>query len=111
VVKNKVAPPFRTAEFELMHDCGISYEGDLLNLAVTSEIVGKSGAFFSYGDQRLGQGKENAKQYLRDNPKVAEEIRAKILEHNGMLYKAPVLPNGEVVEEKVEAPAKPAKKK
>src|SRR5271168_4919814 len=74
VVKNKIAPPFRTAEFELMHECGISYEGDLLNLAVTAETVGKSGAFFSYDEQRLGQGKENAKQFLRDNPKVSESI-------------------------------------
>src|SRR5271168_777967 len=88
VVKNKVAPPFRTAEFELMHDGGISYEGDLLNLAVTAETVGKSGAFFSYDEQRLGQGKENAKQFLRDNPKVSESIRQKILEYHGMTASA-----------------------
>lgn len=109
VVKNKVAPPFRTAEFELMHDRGISYEGDLLNLAVNAEIVGKSGAFFSYKDQRLGQGRENAKQYLFDNPSLAEQIRQKVLEHHGMLNGVPAPVNGVFVEEKPEA--KPAKKK
>ena len=107
VVKNKVAPPFRTAEFELMHDGGISYEGDLLNLSVTSEVVTKSGAFYSYNDQRLGQGKENAKQFLRDNPAIALEIRQKVLAYHGMM---PALPNGEAVAEKEEV-AKPSKKK
>lgn len=108
VVKNKVAPPFRTAEFELMHDRGISTEGDLLNLAVNAELISKSGAFFSYGDQRLGQGKENVKQYLRDNPKLAEEIRQKVLQHHDLIGGAPST-NGELVEEKEEA--KPTKKK
>jgi recombination protein RecA len=106
VVKNKVAPPFRTAEFELMHDRGISYEGDLLNLAVNLEIVGKSGAFFSYGDARIGQGKENAKQFLRDNPKLAEEIRTKVLEHHGLLGSPGPIANGEVVEQKEKASSK-----
>ena len=111
VVKNKVAPPFRTAEFDLMHDHGISYEGDLLNLAVTAEIVGKSGAFFSYKDQRLGQGKENAKQFLRDNPKMAEELRTKVLEYHGMISPMPALPNGQAIEQKEEVPVKAGKKK
>ncbi len=112
VVKNKIAPPFRTAEFEMMYDKGISYEGDLLNLAVNAEIVGKSGAFFNYKDQRLGQGKENAKQFLRDNPKVAEEIRAKVLEYHGMVIAgaAKPSPNGEMLADKEEAPAKGKKK-
>ncbi len=111
VVKNKVAPPFRTAEFELMHDGGISYEGDLLNLAVNGEIVGKSGAFFSYGDQRLGQGKENAKQFLRDNPKIAEEIRRKILEQNGLVgnLPSPALANGQLVDDKEKEKTEPVK--
>src|SRR5208283_3457425 len=65
VVKNKVAPPFRQAEFDLMHDHGISREGDLLDLAIEDKMVEKSGAWISYGDMRLGQGRENAKQYLR----------------------------------------------
>jgi len=110
VVKNKVAPPFRTAEFELMHDRGISYEGDLLNLAVNLEIVTKSGAFFSYNEQRLGQGRENAKTFLRDNPAVAEDIRIKVLEYHGLLGSPGPLANGEVVEEKEKEKA-PAKKK
>jgi recombination protein RecA len=112
VVKNKIAPPFRTAEFEMMYDKGISYEGDLLNLAVNAEIVGKSGAFFNYKDQRLGQGKENAKQFLRDNPKVAEEIRQKVLEHHGMVIAGAAKPstNGEMIPDKEEAPAKGKKK-
>jgi recombination protein RecA len=80
VVKNKIAPPFRTAEFELMHDRGIDYEADLLKLAEEDDIVKKSGAFFSYGDTRLGQGKENAKQFLRDNPTIREAIVAKVME-------------------------------
>lgn len=109
VVKNKVAPPFRTAEFELLHDRGISYEGDLLNLAVNAEIVNKSGAFFSYNDQRLGQGKQNVTQFLRDNPKMAEELRAKILETHGIVNTTPSA-NGVPVEDKVETP-KVGKKK
>ena len=78
VVKNKVAPPFRSAEFDIMFDHGISREGDLLDLSVELELVSKSGAFFSYGDIRLGQGRENAKQYLRDNPELAQEIEQRI---------------------------------
>ena len=65
VVKNKVAPPFRQAEFDLMHDFGISREGDLLDLSIDEKIVDKSGAWINYGDMRLGQGRENAKNYLR----------------------------------------------
>ena len=78
VVKNKVAPPFRTAEFDIMFSHGISREGDILDLGVKLELVTKSGAFFSYGDIRLGQGRENAKQYLADNPELAGEIEQKI---------------------------------
>jgi recombination protein RecA len=74
VVKNKVAPPFRTAEFDIMYNEGISKAGDLLDLATGLEIVIKRGSFYSYGDIRLGQGRENAKEYLRQNPEMAEEI-------------------------------------
>lgn len=74
VVKNKVAPPFRTAEFDIMYNEGISKAGDLLDLATQLEIIQKRGAFFSYGDMRLGQGRENAKEFLRQNPDVAFEI-------------------------------------
>jgi recombination protein RecA len=78
VVKNKVAPPFRTAEFDIMYDHGISWEGDILDLSVGLGLVSKSGAFFSYGDIRLGQGRENAKKYLQDNPELAQEIERQI---------------------------------
>jgi len=74
VVKNKVAPPFRTAEFDIMFNEGISKSGDLLDLATKFEVVQKRGAFFSYGDIRLGQGRENAKDYLRQNPDLMNEI-------------------------------------
>jgi len=74
VVKNKVAPPFRTAEFDIMYNEGISKAGDLLDLATGLEIITKRGSFYSYGDIRLGQGRENAKEYLRQNPEMAEEI-------------------------------------
>jgi recombination protein RecA len=74
VVKNKVAPPFRTAEFDIMYNEGISKAGDLLDLATGLDIITKRGSFYSYGDIRLGQGRENAKEYLRQNPEMAEEI-------------------------------------
>ncbi|MFG0327303.1 MAG: recombinase RecA [Phycisphaerales bacterium JB037] len=80
VVKNKVAPPFRQAEFDIMFDEGISAAGDLVDLAVEDKVCQKSGAWFSYGEVRLGQGRENAKQFLRDNPDLFKEIRAKILD-------------------------------
>lgn len=78
VVKNKVAPPFRTAEFDIMFNEGISKVGDLLDLATQLEIITKRGAFFSYGDIRIGQGRENSKDYLRQNPDLANEIEGVI---------------------------------
>src|SRR6202011_6193985 len=84
VVKNKVAPPFRQAEFDLMHDRGISREGDLLDLALEDKIVEKSGNWHTYGEVRLGNGREAAKQYLRDNPTLVEEISRKVLEKRGL---------------------------
>ena len=84
VVKNKVAPPFRQAEFDLMHDRGISREGDLLDLALEDKIIEKSGNWHSYGDIRLGNGREAVKQYLRDNPPLVEEISRKVLEKRGL---------------------------
>jgi len=78
VVKNKVAPPFRTAEFDIMFDHGISREGNLIDLGVDRELVKKAGAFFSYGDIRLGQGRENAKEYLAKTPELAQEIEERI---------------------------------
>ena len=78
VVKNKVAPPFKSAEFDIMFAHGISREGDLVDLGVALDIVKKTGAFFSYGDIRLGQGRENAKQYLSQNPELGQEIEQKL---------------------------------
>ncbi|MCM2265072.1 MAG: recombinase RecA [Desulfuromonadales bacterium] len=84
VVKNKVAPPFKEAEFDIMYGAGISWEGDLIDLGVASKLVEKSGSWFSYGGERLGQGRENAKQYLVDNAGMAREIEAKVLAHYGL---------------------------
>jgi len=78
VVKNKVAPPFRTAEFDIMYNEGISTEGDVIDLATALEIIAKRGAFFSYGDVRLGQGRENAKEFLRQNPELTLEIETAV---------------------------------
>lgn len=80
VVKNKVAPPFKQAEFDIIYGEGISKEGSILDMAVSRDIVNKSGSWFSYGDIKLGQGRENARQYLKDNPDIAKEIESKILE-------------------------------
>lgn len=80
VLKNKVAPPFKQAEFDIFFNEGISRIGELIDLGVMKDILEKSGAWYSYSGQRIGQGRENVKQYLRDNPKTAEEIEAKILE-------------------------------
>lgn len=80
VVKNKVAPPFKQAEFDIMYGEGISREGSVLDAAANNDIVIKSGAWYSYGDARIGQGRENAKQYLKDNPAISREIEAKVRE-------------------------------
>jgi len=85
VVKNKVAPPFKTSEFDIMFDSGISYEGDLIDLGIECEIVQKSGAWLNYGQLRLGQGRENSKRFLCENPELAAEIKDKILVAKGMI--------------------------
>ena len=85
VVKNKVAPPFREAEFDVMYGEGISREGDLLDLAVEKRIVEKSGAWFAYGGERLGQGRENAKQFLKENPSVRQAIEDRVRHELGMV--------------------------
>jgi len=97
IVKNKVAPPFRVCEFDMMYTHGISREGDLLDLAILDKFVEKSGSWFNYGDLRLGQGRENAKQYLHDNAEVADEIAAKILT-NRTASGGPFSANGATVE-------------
>jgi recombination protein RecA len=85
VVKNKVAPPFREAEFDVMYGEGISREGDLLDLAVDRKIVEKSGTWFAYSGERLGQGRENVKQFLRDNPDTFRAIEAKVRKELGLI--------------------------
>lgn len=87
VAKNKVAPPFKTAEFDIIYGKGISREGDILDLAADVDIVNKSGAWYAYNETRIGQGRENAKQFLRDNPDVCQEIENKVRAH----YDLPVL--------------------
>ena len=88
VVKNKVAPPFKIIEFDIMYGEGISKMGELIDLGVKAEIVEKSGAWFSYDSQRIGQGRENSKQFLRDNPEIAESIENKIRQNAGLLAEA-----------------------
>ena len=85
VVKNKVAPPFKKARFDLMFGSGISTEGEVLGLAETAKIINKSGAWYSYGDIRMGQGRENSKQFLRDNPDIFSEIVIKVKKALGMI--------------------------
>ena len=83
IVKNKVAPPFKTASVDIMYGEGVSYEGELIDIASSLDIVEKSGAWYAYNGEKIGQGRENAKQYLKDNPNILEEIDNKIREHYG----------------------------
>lgn len=99
VRKNKVAPPFKEAEFDIMYGVGISREGDVLDMAADLDIVNKSGAWYSYGDVRLGQGRENGKEYLRQHPELTDELEKKVRIETGL-----VKPEG--VEEKVETEKK-----
>lgn len=85
IVKNKMAPPFKEVEFDIMYGEGISKEGDILDLAASSDIVEKSGSWFSYQGDRIGQGRENAKQFLKDHPEILENIRRQLFENYGLL--------------------------
>jgi recombination protein RecA len=89
VVKNKVAPPFKQAEFDIMFNVGIDHFGIIVDLGVEADVIQKSGAWFSYGDVRLGQGRENAKQFLQENPEIAAEIEAKVKDELGMTGTGP----------------------
>ena len=91
VVKNKLAPPFKAVEFDIMYGEGISKTGELIDLGVKANIVEKSGSWFSYGDQRIGQGRENTKQFLRDNPEIADAIERAVRENAGLLAEAIVI--------------------
>jgi recombination protein RecA len=88
VVKNKLAPPFRQVEFDIMYGEGISKVGELIDLGVKAGIVEKSGAWFSYDSQRIGQGRENAKQFLREHADVAEAIERRVREQSGIVANA-----------------------
>ncbi|MEG2936373.1 MAG: DNA recombination/repair protein RecA, partial [Clostridium sp.] len=101
VVKNKVAPPFKQAEFDIMYGKGISKEGNVLDVGVSEGIVQKSGAWFSYGENRLGQGRENSKQYLAENVDIAIEIENKIREKYNLPLATKVVPKKEVVKKEV----------
>ena len=85
VVKNKLAPPFREAEFDIIYGQGISREGDLLDLATAQNLIAKSGAWFSHGSDRIGQGRENAKTYLKEHPELAEDLEKQIRAFHGIL--------------------------
>ena len=102
IAKNKVAPPFKTAEFDIVYGQGISKEGDILDLASEVEIVNKSGAWYAYGETRIGQGRENAKTFLKEHPDMCREIENKVREHYGL----PTLTDG-VMETAVEEEAEP----
>ena len=84
VVKNKIAPPFKEAEFDIMFGEGISAVGDILDLAASVGIIVKSGAWYAYESSKIGQGRENAKQYLKDNPEICKEIENKVRQHFGL---------------------------
>jgi recombination protein RecA len=101
VVKNKVAPPFKTAEVDLMFGEGFSREGDILDLATEADIIKKGGAWYSYGEERIGQGRENAKKYLVENPAVCREVENKVRDYHG-LSALPEIENNEVQPDTIE---------
>ncbi len=99
VVKNKVAPPFRQAEFDILYNKGISFEGDLIDLGVESGIVEKSGAWYSYADERIGQGRENARRFMTENPDVREALAQAVYEAKGLKRAVPAQPEAAPAEE------------
>ena len=92
VVKNKVAPPFKTAEFDILFGEGVSREGEIVDMGVTAKVVEKSGAWYAYNGEKIGQGKDNAREFLRENPEIAHEIENKVRESLGIA----LLPSVEV---------------
>ncbi|MCQ2979042.1 MAG: recombinase RecA [Clostridia bacterium] len=111
VVKNKVAPPFRTAEFDIMYGEGISSEGDIVDLAASLDVIEKSGAWYSYDGIRIGQGRENAKLYLKENPEVKTEVENKIREMYGLEQLESSAPSKKEAAPAEEAPKKKGRKK
>ena len=88
VVKNKVAPPFKTAEFDILFGEGISREGEIIDMGVGAQVLEKSGAWYAYNGEKIGQGSDNAREFLRENPELAREIENKVRDHLGI----PLLP-------------------
>ena len=105
VVKNKVAPPFKTVEFDVMYGEGISREGSLLDIGIEHGVIQKSGAWFAYGDERLGQGRENAKQFLKENDEVRERILDDVFEKLGLSVPPAGVEEEEVAEQRPVEPA------
>ena len=103
MVKNKVAPPFKTAEFDILFGEGISREGEIIDMGVNARILEKSGAWYAYNGEKIGQGRDNAREFLRENPELAREIENKVRESLGI----PLLPAD--VEAEAEAPAAKSK--
>ena len=102
VVKNKVAPPFREAEFDIMYGKGISKEGNLVDLAVNLDIIEKSGSWFSYNDERIGQGRENVKKFLIENPKIMAEVEQKIRDNFNKAFEQSLLDEDDKKDEEEE---------
>ena len=106
VVKNKVAPPFRQAEFDLMYGEGISKDGCIIDMAVEAGVAKKSGAWYTYGEERLGQGREAAKQTLKENPELRDELERKVRE----AFDIPIITRSKEEADEVKSVAKPKKK-
>lgn len=104
VVKNKVAPPFRQVEFDIMYGEGISKTGEIIDLGVKAEVVEKSGSWYSYGDERIGQGRENVRKFLLQNPEMADDIERKIRMNEGLIEDELLMPKSEQVSDDGEAP-------
>src|SRR5208282_2356715 len=111
IVKNKVAPPFREAEFDIIYGEGISREGDLIDLGVAQNLVEKSGSWYSYKGDRIGQGRENARQFLKDNPDIRQQVETELRKALGMLRKDPAAPGPVAVEASKPATATAARGK
>ncbi len=115
IVKNKIAPPFKNVEFDIMFGKGISKSGDLLDMAVESGVIEKAGAWFSYNNAKVGQGRENSKRFLEENPDIMKEIKNKILVKKGLLKESQEADinqeTGEILEEKPTKKSSPKQKK
>jgi len=105
IVKNKVAPPFRQVEFDIMYGEGISKTGELIDLGVKAEIIEKSGSWYSYGDERIGQGRENVRRFLKENPDIMADVEKRIRQNEGLIDEELLMPKEEQVEDDGDATA------